>query len=177
MHKSDYVVGGIPLINPKHIKAGKIYPEDNFTVDEATVERLSRYTTGEGNIIMARRGEMGRCAEITATEKGWLCGTGSLVIETSDRIHTPFLVHAISSKYIKDYLNSRCIGQTMKNLNMRVLSHCPVALAPTIEQNAIITKVDKLIVHYKQLEQQITQSQTNAEQLMQAVLREAFTTS
>jgi len=49
-----------------------------------------------------------------------------------------------------------------------------IPLPPLQEQQAIILKVEKLFAFCDQLETQITQSQTHAEQLMQAVLKEAF---
>jgi len=42
------------------------------------------------------------------------------------------------------------------------------------EQKAIVTKVEKLLTLCDKLETQITHNQTHAEQLMQAVLKEAF---
>ena len=42
------------------------------------------------------------------------------------------------------------------------------------EQKAIVDKVETLLAICDQLEVQISQNQTHAEQLMQAVLREAF---
>lgn len=50
--------------------------------------------------------------------------------------------------------------------------HIPIP--PVTEQQAIVTKVEKLLALCDQLEDQITQNQTHAEQLMQAVLKEAF---
>jgi len=47
-------------------------------------------------------------------------------------------------------------------------------LPPLPEQKAIVTKVEKLLALCDQLESQITSNQRHAEQLMQAVLREAF---
>ncbi len=48
------------------------------------------------------------------------------------------------------------------------------ALPPLSEQKAIVQKVEKLFVICDQLETRITSNQTHAEQLMQAVLQEAF---
>ena len=52
-----------------------------------------------------------------------------------------------------------------------------IPLIPLPEQKAIVTKVEKLLALCDQLETQITDNQTHAEQLMQAVLKEAFTQS
>jgi len=54
---------------------------------------------------------------------------------------------------------------------MRLL---PIPLPPYLEQKEIVKKVEKLFDICDQLEAQITSSQPNAEQLMQSVLKEAF---
>ncbi|HHC74038.1 MAG TPA: hypothetical protein ENK78_03040, partial [Thiothrix sp.] len=60
-------------------------------------------------------------------------------------------------------------------LPARTLKEMLIPLPPLPEQKAIVTKVEKLLALCDQLETQITHNQTHAEQLMQAVLKEAFT--
>ncbi len=49
-----------------------------------------------------------------------------------------------------------------------------LSLPPTPEQKAIVTKVEKLLTLCEQLQAQITQNQSHADGLMQAVLKAAF---
>ena len=65
-------------------------------------------------------------------------------------------------------------GAGIKHLTGKSLNKIPLPLPPMEEQQAIVTKVEKLLALCDQLETQITQNQTHAEQLMQAVLKEAF---
>jgi type I restriction enzyme S subunit len=60
------------------------------------------------------------------------------------------------------------------NLLLGDLKKKVLALPPQGEQLAIVTKVENLLALCDQLETQITQNQSHAEQLMQAVLKEAF---
>jgi type I restriction enzyme, S subunit len=83
LHKSDYIADGIPLVNPAHITEVGIEPDLNKTVSKATALRLKNYIMREGDIVIGRRGEMGRCALVTEVEDGWLCGTGSFFIKPS----------------------------------------------------------------------------------------------
>ena len=62
----------------------------------------------------------------------------------------------------------------MPKINQAVVSGALVPLCSEEEQKAIVTKVEQLFTLCDQLETQITQNQTHAEQLMQAVLEEAF---
>lgn len=50
-----------------------------------------------------------------------------------------------------------------------------IPICSQVEQKAIVTKVEKLLALCDQLETRITNNQTHAEKLMQAVLQEAFT--
>jgi len=66
-------------------------------------------------------------------------------------------------------------GRQFKNpFHDYVPSECPKSDRLLEEQQAIVAKVEKLLAICDQLEAQITQNQTHAEALMQAVLKEAF---
>ena len=60
------------------------------------------------------------------------------------------------------------------NLRKEHVTHLPIPLPPLSEQKTIAIKVEKLLALCDQMEIQITASQTHAKQLMQAVLKEAF---
>jgi len=60
------------------------------------------------------------------------------------------------------------------NIGSNTLRSWLVPLPPMEEQQAIVTKVEKLLAICDQLETQITRNQSHAEQLMQTVLKEAF---
>jgi type I restriction enzyme, S subunit len=40
LHKSDYVTGGVPLINPSHIREGRLEPDRDISVDASAHARL-----------------------------------------------------------------------------------------------------------------------------------------
>jgi len=65
-------------------------------------------------------------------------------------------------------------GKKQTNLRKDQILSCPIAIPSITEQKAIVAKVEKLLAVCNQMETQISQNQTHAEQLMQAVLKEAF---
>lgn len=65
-------------------------------------------------------------------------------------------------------------GAGIQHLTGKSLNKMPLPLPPLGEQQAIVTRFERLLSLCDQLEIQITQNQTHAEQLMQAVLKEAF---
>ena len=60
LHKEDYIEGGYALLNPSHIIDGKIAPDSKLTVSREKYEELSAYRLKAGDVVMGRRGEMGR---------------------------------------------------------------------------------------------------------------------
>ena len=153
LHQSDYRLGGIPVINPASLQNEQIVPIDKMAVDEKTLERLASFKLRSGDIVMARRGEMGRCAIVTETEAGWLCGTGSLILRPSALIYAQFLVLVIGSPFGREYLGNSSVGATMQNLNQAILLNLAFGLPPLAEQHRIVAKVDELMALCDRLQQ------------------------
>ena len=174
LHKSDYIENGIPVINPQQLVNGKIIPSTKMQVSEETVNRLSRYILNQGDIVIARRGEMGRCAIVSENENGFLCGTGSFFLKLNKLIQRQFIYLLFQSELIRGYLTHSSNGVTMSNLNQTTLLNMIVPVPPLEEQKAIVQKVNVLMGLCDALEQEVQQTQEHSEQLMQSCLREVF---
>lgn len=145
LHKEDYIAGGIPVINPKHITNQQIAPEGKVTISEEKALELAAYRLKTGDIIMGRRGEMGRSAPITEKENGWLCGTGSLIIRLQEGYIAAFYSQIIASHSSVQYLEENCVGSTMKNLNEKVIKSLPVPSYTKEQQEAIVAILNSLL--------------------------------
>ena len=173
LHKSDYVDDGIPIVNPTHIVDGQIFSDGRMCVSQKTKQRLKRYSLLQGYLVIARRGDLSKCAVVREEQDGWLCGTGSFFIIGLD-INKDFICLAYTSKKAQAYLLQDSIGQTMDNLNQKLLRKLPIALPSLVEQQAIVERVKKLMNMIDELEKQVTERKDQSEMLMQSVLREAF---
>jgi type I restriction enzyme S subunit len=145
LHSEDYVTPGIPVVNPSHLRDGRIVPDERCAVDQATWDRLRHHALAIGDIVFGRRGKMGRCALVTRGEAGWLCGTGSLRMRPRlDRILPEFLNWALTTGGVSDWLLLESVGSTMDNLNTAILSRLPLPLPPLTEQSSITAFLDKV---------------------------------
>ena len=142
LHESDYVADGIPVINPQNIVNGTISADGAKMVSPATRDRLKEFTVREDDIVIGRRGEMGRCGVVTAEMNGWLCGTGSFVIRLKELCLARFAFFQIASPKVKQYLQEQAIGVTMKNLNQGILSSILLPLPPLETQRAIVAEIE-----------------------------------
>jgi type I restriction enzyme, S subunit len=138
LHQTDYVAKGIPVVNPQNIVDGKIISISKTMILEETFKRLKKYALRVGDIVIARRGEMGRCAVVEENNENWLCGTGSFIIRMNpEKSNSNFVNLIVSSEASKQRLENSSIGATMNNLNQDILTDLPVTTPSTAEQQKI----------------------------------------
>lgn len=174
LHKSDYISDGVPVINPQHIKNFSIIPSRKITVSQEMAVELSSYRLRENDIIMGRRGEMGRAAAITKSEAGWICGTGSLLFRLKPEYDASFYAQILSSPDIVHYLEDHATGTTMKNLNEHIVKHIPVPKVTKQMQKIIVSRLAEETSICDSIEQTIGTSLQQAEALRQSILKQAF---
>ena len=174
LHKSDYIVNGIPLINPAHITETGITADENKSVSLEVAERLSSYLMQEGDIVIGRRGEMGRCALVTEKEDGFLCGTGSFFIKSSNRCYGEYLVHFLRSASCKARLESIAGGAVMPNLSNKDLSSFTLYLPSYDIQKELAAEIDLVAKRTRNVASVYEKKLSSLEELKKSLLQKAF---
>ena len=172
LHKSDYVENGIPLINPTNIKTDGINYSSCMMISQKKYQELSRYTLSKNDIVLARRGDLSKCG-IIENSVLQICGTGCFFMKLHS-VDNYFFKLVYISKTAQDYLLQDSIGQTMDNLNQKLLEKLPFPLPPLAEQKEIVARVEQHLQTITQLETQIATRETTTKQLMQSILKDAF---
>lgn len=130
LHQSDYVRGGVAVLNPMHIRGGQLEPDRDFSVTQEKAASLARYRLCAGDVVMGRRGEMGRAGVAHPGQVGMLCGTGSLILRPT-RSRAVFLHAVVTSLRMKGHLERNSLGATLPNLNAEIVKSSP---APNPDQ-------------------------------------------
>jgi type I restriction enzyme, S subunit len=143
LHAEEYIDNGVPVINPAHLKNNKITPDFGISVDEKTANRLSVHKLKEGDVVFGRRGELGRCGVVEASQVGWLCGTGSLRVRCDSKMINPkYIALVFNGTYASKRLKVESVGSTMDNLNTEMLGHFRIPFPSIEEQNDIVAQVE-----------------------------------
>lgn len=142
LHKEDYITGGHPLVNPSHIIGGAIRPDENLTIDDGKYESLASYHLLPGDVVLGRRGEIGRCAVVKAD--GLICGTGSMIIRPGQKVRSDYLQRVVSFPSFSHALEANAVGVTMKNLNAIIVGSAEIFLPDFKDQDACITLVSQI---------------------------------
>ena len=142
LHKEDYITGGHPLVNPSHIIGGAIKPDENLTIDDGKYESLAAYHLLPGDVVLGRRGEIGRCAVVKTD--GLICGTGSMIIRPGQKVRSDYLQRVVSFPSFSHALEANAVGVTTKNLNAKIVGSAEAFLPDLKDQDAFITLVSQI---------------------------------
>jgi type I restriction enzyme, S subunit len=124
--------------------------------------------------VVARRGEIGRCAVVGPNEAGWVCGTGSFFIRPLPTLDPQFLAHLIRSAGYREKLERLSTGTTMKNLSNTALSDLPIAVPPLAEQQRIVALIEQAFAGLATAQANTERNLRNARALFASHLQSVF---
>ena len=165
LHKDDYIENGHPLVNPSHIKDGKIVTDNKLNKKKKKFGEMAAYHLKIGDVVMGRRGEMGRCAVVN--EDGLLCGTGSLLIRSKGEVTADYIQKIISFPSFKKIIEDIAVGQTMPNLNVPLVSNFKIIKPPIGVQHKYYSFVHQVEKLKSEEQKKLEQTQTLFDSLMQ----------
>ncbi len=117
---------------------------------------------------------MGRCAVVSASEEGWLCGTGSALLRLKKTVVPHFVQMFISSPEGRAYLSEGSVGSTMENLNQKLFATMPLSLPPAEEQEEVVRRVGRLFELANVVENRVVGARSQGDKLTQSILAKAF---
>lgn len=165
LHKDDYIENGHALVNPSHIIDGRVSVDNKLTISDEKYDELSAYHLLVGDVVMGRRGEMGRCAVVS--ESGLLCGTGSLLIRTKGSVTADYLQKIISFPTFKKTIEDMAVGQTMPNLNVPIVSNFQIIKPPMEVQKSYYDFVEQMDKLKLEVQKALSELETLKKSLMQ----------
>lgn len=114
-----------------------------MTITEHAAKNLSEFRMKAGEVVIGRRGDMGRCAVVQQHQAGWLCGTGSMIIRPVNA-DAEFLRRLLSSPRVISAIEDSSVGTTMVNLNQGTLAGLKLQFPLLPEQRAIATALSDM---------------------------------
>jgi type I restriction enzyme S subunit len=168
---------GYYFLSAKDIQNGKLIFDNARQITQSDFNEVHKRTDLKpGDLCMVNTGAtIGKSAITVDNEltcKTTFQKSVAIIKVIKPYIIVQFIQKLLISETSKLLETSR--GSAINNLLLGDLKKQLVSLPPLAEQQAIVEKVDRLMGKINALEQQVSDRKEQAEQLMQAVLREAF---
>jgi len=174
LHQSDYLSpgeDGVPVVMPRDMVDGRLDYGSMARIPAAKAEGLSVHITRPGDVLLARRGDIGRGVLIQEADAGVLCGTGSLRVSLQGSELLPeFLFRYLSTVAGRHELEGKAVGSTMPNINADIVRSMEVRFPPKDAQQRVVG----LLRSYDELIENNTRRIQILEEMTQAIYREWF---
>lgn len=153
----DYVEApGVPVVMPKDISDIGFLVDDVKRISEQHAERLDRFRLNPGDVVIARRGDLGRCAVVGEAQQGWVCGTGCFVISPPGIVDSRYLAAFLRSSEAREWLDAHSTGSlALRTISLDVLGMLPVVLPDLDTQRSIGAAMASFDAHERRLLDQL----------------------
>ena len=166
--------GGVKALRCSDVRFRFIDNSKIRCVSEKISEQFSRTVLAGDEILLNVRGTLGGCAITDKNHVGFnIAREVSLIVLMNTKLNRHIL-NVLTSPFFNRVIEDNLRGIAYKGLNLNLLSNFLIPLPPLAEQNAIVERVDRLLESVNALELQVQERKSYAQQLMQAVLKEAF---
>ena len=113
--------------------------------------------------------------KVYISEFGGVCSTDLLVFPRNDSFSNAFLLYRFLCRDFVNYASQNVSGVNLPRVNFRTLSQFKIAFPPLLEQQAIVSEVERRLSIADEVEKTVAAELKRAEQLRQSILKKAFT--
>jgi len=172
LHAEDYVEDGVPFILIKNIGDAGLKDGDIPRISFADAKRLNKYCLQAGDIVFSRVGRVGSCFLATDGEKGWVISGQTLRLRLENpAIDLHFLLYALRSHKVQDFVSKQSVGTTRESLNTGILYSIPVDHPSRSSQQKIVDILSTVEEAIEQTEALIAKTQ----QIKTGLMHDLFT--
>ena len=155
------------------MKNGSIIDDDLKYIDDEIFNKISKYIITKNDLYITIAGTIGQ-AGLVPKKFDRMNLTENAARVTPYLVNKEWLYYFTISKSIQDQFSSYTKGMAQPKLALFRIQKTNLPIPPLAEQKAIVERVKKLLSMVDELEKQVSERKEQSEQLMQAVLREAF---
>jgi type I restriction enzyme S subunit len=149
LQASSYVNKGTPIVNPVNMIDGKFNTEDGPFLPPNEVNRLSQYKLVEGDIVIGRKGDVGRAVLVIKEYTGFILGSDCIRIRLRSRKILPrYIYYYLLSKVTRDWIARFASGTTMPGINEKIVSQMQIVIPKIRDQerdNLLFDQIDNAV--------------------------------
>lgn len=172
--KSTYWDGDIPWVSPKDMKSVYINDSQDKVTMEGVNNSSAKLIPVGSLLIVGRSGILKRTIPVSINQVICTVNQDLKVIVPIFKQMNEYIrlgLKGMEGRLLKDFVK---YGMTVHSLKYSEFELMTFPLPPKEEQQAIVEKVNSLMALCDELEQQVDNSQSQIEQLMQSCLKEVF---
>lgn len=171
---SNYSQSGFPFFRSQNIyNEGLVYDDIKFVSDEVQKQMNGTIVLANDILLNITGGSMGRCALVPEDFKEGNVSQHVCIIRPL-QVDRNYFHKIVLSPYFQKFIFSSTTGAGREGLPKYNLEQFAIPLPPPSEQKRIVAEIEKQLAKTKQLKEHIIANQQATEQLLKALLHQAF---
>jgi len=171
---SNYSKSGFPFFRSQNIyNDGLVYEDIKFVSDEVQKQMSGTIVLANDILLNITGGSMRRCALVPEDFKEGNVSQHVCIIRPL-QVDRNYFHKIVLSPYFQKFIFSSTTGAGREGLPKYNLEQFAIPLPPVSEQKRIIVEIEKQLAKTKQLKEHIIANQQATEQLLKALLHQAF---
>ncbi|WP_299779508.1 restriction endonuclease subunit S [uncultured Roseobacter sp.] len=161
---------GVAVVMPKALINGSVDFSVCDFIEQERSNDLVKHRLLVGDLLFSRRGDVARTALVTEADGPCICGTGCLRARPSSFRLARFLSKLLQMEFCRSWLEENAVGQTMLNLNTKIIGALPIQVPCENEQEKIVAVFDDVDAQIEEHRLSIEKLRTEKKALMQQLL-------
>lgn len=171
---SNYSKTGYPFFRSQNIyDDGLVYDDIKFVSDEVQKQMNGTVVFANDILLNITGGSLGRCALVPNDFKEGNVSQHVCIIRPL-QVDVNYFHKIVLSPYFQRFVFSSTTGAGREGLPKYNLEQFAIPLPPLSEQKRIVVEIEKQLVKTKQLKEHIIANQKATDQLLKALLHQAF---
>jgi len=171
---SNYSKSGFPFFRSQNIyNDGLVYDDIKFVSDEVQKQMNGTIVLANDILLNITGGSMGRCALVPEDFKEGNVSQHVCIIRPL-QVDRNYFHKIVLSPYFQKFIFSSTTGAGREGLPKYNLEQFAIPLPPLSEQKRIVAEIERQFAKTKQLKEHIIANQQATEQLLKALLHQAF---
>jgi type I restriction enzyme S subunit len=139
------VKSGTPIVNPVNMRKHRLFVDDGPFLDKKECERLTRYKLFTGDIILGRKGDVGRAVFITPEYEGWIAGSDIIRVRLiNSKLRSDFLYYFLLAPVTRAWVARHASGTTMPGINEKLINNIELPIPTPAKQLELVREFEQL---------------------------------
>ena len=170
-HKED----GVPVVRPVDFNNKVVVGLEGLKrTDKEISDAYKRTILKGGEILFCVRGTTGTMGLASKELKGCNVTRGIVPIYFDKEINLLFMYYQLLSPSLQDEIQRKTTGAALKQINIKDLRNLQLFVPSLSEQQRIVSRLDSLSAHVRELEEVLQKTIAECDALKQALLRQVF---
>lgn len=174
VQQGNHVENGVPVVRPVDLNK-RLITRENLKCTTNEISDSYKRTILKGNeILLSVRGTTGVVALAAPELKGCNVNRGIVPLSFNCKVDKLFIYYEMLSPASQIIFAEKTTGSTLKQINIKDLRLIEFSFPPLSEQQRIVSRLDSLSAHVRELEEVLQKTIAECDALKQALLRKVF---